>query len=95
MGVDLKRKWAFVDSSDRYDSNKEKKVLVVYKSLGKERIIPCYDDQNGVTQERDGFLWVRTKHILTGTPGVWSKAKWEKVAPLIQIEYTVIDEEKE
>ncbi|MCK5036102.1 MAG: hypothetical protein KAS73_09445 [Candidatus Sabulitectum sp.] len=80
---------------DSYDINKEKKVLVVYKSLDKKRTIVCYDDQNGVTKETEGFLWVRTKHILTGTPGVWSKAKWEKIAPLSKIEYSIVDEEKE
>ncbi|NOQ23470.1 MAG: hypothetical protein GQ565_12595 [Candidatus Aegiribacteria sp.] len=83
-----------MDPCDGYDISKQKKVIVTNRSLGKERRIICYDDGDGVTKEEDGFLWVRTRHILTGTPGVWSKAKWERIAPISTIEYTIADEEE-
>lgn len=81
-------------SCDGYDISKQRKVIVTYRSLGKESTIICYDDGDGVAKEEEGFLWVRTRHILTGTQGVWSKAKWERIAPISSIEYTIADEEE-
>ena len=82
-----------MDSRNTYSFNREKRVIVTYKSSGDKRVLDCYDDGDGVTKEEDGFLWVKTKYYLTVTSAELSKAKWKRIAPLSKIEYVFAEKE--
>ena len=80
-------------SNDGYDIEKEKRIIVTYKLSGDIKILDGYDDEDGVTKEEDGFLWINTRYSLTGTPGIWAKAEWKRIAPISKIKYTIANKE--